>query len=103
MWCAQCLEHDIAVQSDDIAGLGVALRQALTDRLQVSRDLDVEPFASLPPASARYFMMYDAADPADARARGAEALGAVNGGEALVVHPEVRRARDACRPGIAVA
>ncbi|WP_146618831.1 hypothetical protein [Rhodoplanes elegans] len=78
------------MQADDLAGLSVALRQALVDQIEISRDLGGEPFAALPPAPARYFAMYEAAEPPNADARAADPVGAIGAGEAFLVAPELR-------------
>lgn len=62
-WCAQCLEYDIAVQSENLHGLRQALEQAFIDRIQVGTELGVEPFSILPPAPEIFFKMYEAATP----------------------------------------
>lgn len=90
MWCAQCLEHDIAVQAEDVASLSIALRQALADQIEISRDLGGEPFATLPPAPDRYFAMYEAAEPTNAGTRAPDPLGTIGLGDAFAVAPDLR-------------
>jgi hypothetical protein len=60
-WCAQCLEHDIAVQAEDLPKLRDALEQALIDQIQISVDLGIEPFAAIPPAPEVFFTIYESA------------------------------------------
>lgn len=95
VWCAQCLEHDIAVQAIDIPNLRDALKQAFIDQIQISLDLGVEPFSNIPPAPQAFYRIYDRAAKDNSRVQ--EKLD-VKSGTGPVVHPELRLFTGQARP-----
>lgn len=58
-WCAQCLEYDIAVQSDDQDGLKAAIIDVIKSEIEVSCELGTVPFSGIPKAPEIFFKMYE--------------------------------------------
>jgi hypothetical protein len=68
-WCAQCLEHDVAVQSASLHQLVIELGSTLTSYVELAISEGREPFADLPAAPPHFFEMFGRAhelDPTDA-------------------------------------
>jgi predicted RNase H-like HicB family nuclease len=58
-WCVQCLEHDIAAQARTVSELVTELERVLSAHVEVSAQLEHEPFVDLPPAPQRFFDAYE--------------------------------------------
>ncbi len=58
-WCAQCLEHDIAAEARSLSELKAELETVLSIQVEMAIERGQEPFASLPPAPAKYFRMFE--------------------------------------------
>jgi hypothetical protein len=89
IWCAQCLEYDIAVQASDIPNLREALEQALVDQIQISLDLGIEPFSNTPRAPQAFHQFYESAvrDNSPKKVKGKNRA---EKGAGPVVRPELR-------------
>lgn len=57
-WCAQCLEHDVAVQARSVDELVTALADTLAAYVELATSEGREPFADLPPAPAEFEDMF---------------------------------------------
>jgi hypothetical protein len=57
-WIAQCLEHDIAVQSHSQNELVSELAASLASYAEMAIDEGREPFSDIPPAPARFEDMF---------------------------------------------
>ena len=56
--CAQCLEYDLVAQAKSLPKLCRALQQLLVGHVAVRLRHDQQPFRDLPPAPAKYWMMF---------------------------------------------
>jgi hypothetical protein len=61
LWCAQCLEHDIAVQADSESALISELVGVLSIYIELAIEKGEEPFSGMPPAPAHFFKMIESA------------------------------------------
>lgn len=61
LWCAQCLEHDIAVQGDSVNDLVNNLGSALVSYVELALMEGREPFADIPKAPRLFFEMFEQA------------------------------------------
>jgi hypothetical protein len=61
LWCAQCLEYDIAAQAGTVEELRKEFSSLLSSYIQISADLNRRPFEGLPRAPRRFFKMYETA------------------------------------------
>jgi hypothetical protein len=59
VWVAQCLEHDIGAQADDLDTLAERLEIALKIELKESMEQHREPFHGIAPAPDRFFRMWE--------------------------------------------
>lgn len=59
VWCAQCLEHDIAAEADTFQSLKLELEYVLSVQAERSLEKGELPFASIPPAPAKFFRLYE--------------------------------------------
>ncbi|TKB74210.1 MAG: hypothetical protein E8D46_10190 [Nitrospira sp.] len=60
-WSAQCLEYDIAMQAKSMTDLMYEVYRVLLGNFIVSKELGVEPFASLKRAPPVYWQLFDQA------------------------------------------
>jgi predicted RNase H-like HicB family nuclease len=67
-WVAQCLEHDIAAQARTRDDLLYELERILVGHFFISAEKGKIPFANLPRAPRRYWVMYEQAEPIPAEA-----------------------------------
>jgi len=58
-WVAQCLEHDIGAQAEDLDTLQQRLASAVMLELQESLKRSAVPFAGIEPAPARFHELWD--------------------------------------------
>jgi hypothetical protein len=58
-WVAQCLEHDIGAQADDIDTLGDRLIVTLKAEVNEAIARKTQPFAGIPPAPERFHLMWE--------------------------------------------
>ena len=61
LWCAQCLEHDIAVQASSEDDLIPELISVLAAYVELAIEKGSKPFADIPPAPAHFFKMIESA------------------------------------------
>lgn len=61
LWCAQCIEHDIAVQATNPTELRRELADTLLSYIQIGIKEQCDPFASVPPAPKKFEDMWNAA------------------------------------------
>jgi hypothetical protein len=59
LWVAQCLEHDIGAQAEDIDTLSDRLMTALKAEFKESIDRNGKPFAGIDPAPERFQVMWE--------------------------------------------
>ena len=59
LWVAQCLEHDIAAQAEDIDTLNARLNATLKAEFLESMKRHGEPFAGIDPAPERFQRMWN--------------------------------------------
>ena len=57
-WCAQCVDHDVAVQAKTVDELIIALGDTLVAYVELALQEGREPFADLPKAPAKYLEMF---------------------------------------------
>ncbi|PYF04067.1 hypothetical protein BJ122_10445 [Rhodopseudomonas faecalis] len=67
VWCAQCLEHDIAAEAPTLDALKDEMEAVLAIQAELSLSHGKEPFADLPRAPEKYFRMYEALQRASGR------------------------------------
>jgi len=60
-WSAQCLEYDIAMQAKTMTDIMYEVNRVLIGNIIVSKELKLEPFASLKPAPPVYWQLFDQA------------------------------------------
>ena len=60
-WVAQCLEHDICAQADDLAELKARLEITLEAERDYSLKNGKKPFEGIPQAPNHYFSLWDRA------------------------------------------
>ncbi len=59
VWVGQCLQHDIAVQGENLRECMQELRDSLLGRIMGASDLGMDhPFKDVPPAPAKYWKRY---------------------------------------------
>jgi hypothetical protein len=83
-WCAQCLEHDVAVQAETVDELVVALADTLSAYVELAATEGREPFADMPPAPIEFEDMFRRAHEFKARPR------LINIDDGPKVIPEIR-------------
>jgi hypothetical protein len=59
MWVAQCLEHDIGAQAEDIDTLSARLEVVLRAEFNASMEKHGKPFVGIDPAPERFQLMWE--------------------------------------------
>ena len=57
-WSAQCLEYDIATQAKGLTALLAEVRRVLNAHIELSKKLNMEPFANLKSAPPVFWKMF---------------------------------------------
>jgi hypothetical protein len=83
LWCAQCLEHDIAVQANSVDKLIHELGSMLASYVELALIEKRDPFAGIPAAPAQFFEMFE-------RAHEFEAPKLIEIDDAPAIAPEIR-------------
>ena len=60
-WCAQCLEHDVAVQASSVDALVDELGDTLVSYVELALNEGRVPLSDIPKAPSRYFEMFERA------------------------------------------
>lgn len=58
-WVAQCLEHDICAQADDLTEVTARLKITLAAERDLSLSQGKKPFEGIPPAPKHYFKLWE--------------------------------------------
>lgn len=62
LWVGQCLQHDIAVQGENLRECMQELNDSLLGRIVIASELGMDhPFRDVPPAPLKYWKQYRAA------------------------------------------
>jgi len=58
-WVAQCLEYDIAAQTQELPNLPYEFSRLLIGRMVVSKEIGLDPFEAVPAAPQLYWEMFE--------------------------------------------